>query len=297
LRRKVGSAIYHEPNHILRLARSPSVVTVLDLSVIHYPHLHPPERVKYFERYFAASSIGADLLIVPSEFTRRDLIQTLTLDPAKIRVVPMGVDTRFRPLAAPDIMDVLRLYELTPGRYVLALGTREPRKNLERLLDAYLALPSDLRATYQLVLVGPSGWQAQVLERRIAALVRDGSLRLLGYVPDDARPALYAGAAAFAYPALYEGFGLPPLEALACGTPVLTSQNSPMAEMLAGFVELVDPLDVPAMTRGLIGLLTDPTKRQRAAQEGARYAATFQWQACVERTIAVYQELDMKGFA
>jgi alpha-1,3-rhamnosyl/mannosyltransferase len=297
LRRQIGSAIYHEPNHILRLSRPPTVVSVLDLSVIHYPEFHPRERVKYFERYFSASSTGADLIITPSEFTRRDLIQTLALDPAKIRVVPMGVDEKFKPLSAPNIVDVLRPYELIPGRYILALGTREPRKNLERLLDAYLALPSDLRKSYKLILVGPSGWQAQALERRIAALTRDGTLRSLGYVPDDARPALYNGAAAFAYPALYEGFGLPPLEALACGRPVLTSHNSPMAEMLGGFVDLVDPLDVPAITQGLAGLLTDPTRRQRAQQDGARHAATFRWQACVERTIAVYRELESRRVA
>jgi len=296
LRRRIGSAIYHEPNHILRLSRHPSVVTVHDLSVIHYPQLHPRERVTYFERYFAASLTGADRIITPSEFTRRDLIQTMALDPEKIRVVPMGVDALFRPMSPPEITGVLHQHELTPRGYVLAVGTREPRKNLERLLDAYFALPSDLRERYKLVLVGPAGWQAQALERRVATLARDGALRVLGYVPNDSRPALYAGAAAFAYPALYEGFGLPPLEALACGTPVLTSQNSPMAEMLGGFAELVDPLDVAAITRGLMTLLTDPPRRLHTAQHGARHAATFRWQACVDRTIAVYRELDANGF-
>ena len=287
----IGASVHHEPNHILRTLQGPSVVTVHDLSVLHFPGFHPKERVRYFERHFARSSEGADIVIADSEFIRRDLLATLSLDPAKIRVVPLGVGPEFRPMAAAAVRSILERHGLRPGGYLLAVGTREPRKNLERLIDAYLDLPRDVRARHVLALAGPRGWRAEALERRIAALERDGSVRSLGYVPDQSRPALYGGASGFAYPSLYEGFGLPPLEAAACGTPVLTSVDSPMAEVLGGVAELADPLDTAAMTHGLERILTDAGLRRRAAVDGPRRAAAFGWDACVARTMAVYDEL------
>lgn len=287
----IGHALYHEPNHILRSPRGPSIVTVHDLSVLHYPAFHPRERVRYFERHFARSAERADIVIADSEFIRRDLLETLRLDPAKIRVVPLGVGAEFRPLPECQVRPVLERHGLAPGGYLLAVGTREPRKNLEQLIDAYLDLPREVRARHTLALVGPQGWRAEALERRIAALERDGAVRSLGYVPDEARPALYNGAAGFAYPSRYEGFGLPPLEAAACGTPVLTSCRSPMAEVLEGVAELVDPLDAAAITRGLVRILTDPDVRARACLEGPRRAAAFTWDTCVARTMAVYDEV------
>jgi alpha-1,3-rhamnosyl/mannosyltransferase len=287
----IGGSVHHEPNHILRTLHGPSVVTVHDLSVLHFPGFHPKDRVRYFERHFARSSEGADIVIADSEFIRRDLLATLNLDPAKIRVVPLGVGPEFRPTTLAAQKAVLDRHGLAPGRYLLAVGTREPRKNLERLIDAYLDLPREARARHVLALAGPRGWRAEALERRIAALERDGSVRSLGYVPDQARPALYGGASGFAYPSLYEGFGLPPLEAAACGTPVLTSIDSPMAEVLDGVAELVDPLDTAAITAGLARILTDPDMRRAAAFAGPRRAAAFGWDACVARTMAVYDEL------
>jgi len=290
-RRELGAALYHEPNHILRLSHRPSVVTVMDLSVLRYPHFHPADRVHYFERHFVPALNRANLIITPSAFTRDELVGALHIDPATIRVVPLGVDESFRPMPEADVIAALRPYDLPVGDYVLALGTREPRKNLERLLDAYLDLPPDLRARHRLVLVGPAGWRAEALERRIASLARDGTLLSLGYVPDHVRSALYNGAAVFAYPSLYEGFGLPPLEALACGTQVLTSQNSPMAEILGAAADLIDPLNVPMMTSGLARLLTDPDLRRRAITSGPALAEHLRWSACIAGTVEVYREV------
>ena len=286
--RTLPCQLYHEPNHIVTAPAGPRVVvTMHDLSVLHFPQFHPPARVRAMTRArFAASAARADRVIAGSEHTRQDVIATLGVDPAKVDVVHHGAGPEFRPGAD---LAVLAEHGLAPGRYLLALGTREPRKNLGRLLDAYMALPADLRADHPLALVGPPGWRAEALEARIDALQRTGAVRLLGYVPDGHRPALYGGAAGFAYPSLYEGFGLPVIEAAACGAPVLTSTGSPMAEVLGDLAILVDPEDPGAIAAGLQRLLTDPAVARAARDAAPGVAGRFTWQACVAGTIDVYR--------
>ena len=286
-----GEAIYHEPNHVAVPLRCAKVVTIHDLSVLHYPDMHPPERIRYFGKRLAKSAQDAARIITGSSFIKRDIVATLGIDPAKIRVVPYGVAPEFAPLPSADVSRALDRYSLQPGGYLLAVGTREPRKNLERLLDAYLSLPTAIRAERPLVLAGPAGWRAEQLERRLEQAERKGAVRRLGYIPDADRTALYTGAAAFAYPSLYEGFGLPPLEAAACGTPVLTSVNSPMEEVLGDVAILVDPLDAGSIAAGLARLLADPGIAARAHRAGPARAARFTWSSSVEGTINVYREV------
>jgi alpha-1,3-rhamnosyl/mannosyltransferase len=152
-------------------------------------------------------------------------------------------------------------------------------------------LPATLRARVPLALVGPPGWRIEKLEERIGELERSGHMKRLGYVPDADRPALYAGAAGLAYPSLYEGFGLPPLEAAACGIPVLTSRDSPMEEVLGEKAVLVDPLDVDAIREGLLRLVDDPAFATTARNAAPDWHERYSWEACVARTLAVYREL------
>jgi alpha-1,3-rhamnosyl/mannosyltransferase len=284
-------AIYHEPNHILQPFDGRSVVTIHDLSVLRFPQFHPASRVRYFTRNLRDTLDRADRIIVDSGFIGRELTTEYGVDAARIRMVPLGVAAEFRAMTAAETAGVLATHGLRPGGYVLAVGTREPRKNLERLVAAYLMLPAALRTRCPLALVGPRGWRAAGLEERFDALERDGQIRRLGYVPDAERPALYAGAAGLAYPSLYEGFGLPPLEAAASGVPVLTSRDSPMEEVLGGTAVLVDPLDVDAIRAGLVRLVQDDAMREEAARLGPGWGARFGWESCVARTVAVYREL------
>ena len=284
-------AIYHEPNHVAVPLRCAKVVTIHDLSVLHYPDMHPPERIRYFGKGLVKSAHEAARIITGSSFIKRDIVATLGIDPGKIRVVPYGVAPEFAPLASAEAREALDRYSLQPGGYLLAVGTREPRKNLERLLDAYLSLPNAIRAERPLVLAGPAGWRAEQLEGRLEQAERKGAVRRLGYIPDADRTALYAGAAAFAYPSLYEGFGLPPLEAVACGTPVLTSAHSPMEEVLGDAAVLVDPLDTGSIAAGLARLLADPDAAAEARRRGPARAARFTWASSVEGTIGVYREV------
>lgn len=284
--------VFHEPNHIVQAPRGARVVlTIHDLSVLHYPELHPADRVRAMGGRIAASAARADRIITPSEFIRQDVIGALGIDPGKVRAVHHGVGAEFRPLAAEAIGPVLEGHGLRPGGYLLALGTREPRKNLERLIEAFMSLPDAVRAGRPLVLAGAPGWRAERLEQRIERLQREGAVRRLGYVPDAQRPALYAGAAGFAYPSIYEGFGLPPLEAAACGTPVLTSAASPMAEVLGDAALLIDPLDAGAIAAGLEGLLTRPELAVAARAGAPGWSARFTWARAVSGTVGVYREL------
>ena len=282
--------VYHDPNHLLRPMGCPGVVTMHDLSILHYPQFHPPERVEAMSDAMQAAARQAERIITGSAFIARDIAMTLGVGADRVRVVPYGVGAEFGPLgAAAD--DVLGSYGLRRGGYVLAVGTREPRKNLERLLEAFLSLPAALRSARPLILVGPPGWQATRIEARLDAAERSGQVRRLGYVPDDHRAPLYSGAACFAYPSLYEGFGLPPLEAAACGCPVLTSLDSPMQEVLGAVATLVDPLEVASIAAGLRSVLEDGERAAAARLAGPVRAARFTWGASVAGTISVYREV------
>lgn len=221
---------------------------------------------------------AASLLCI-SEATRADLTVRFPLTAPKAVVTPLAADPSFAAaVPMPGHRDL-------NGEYVLAVGTLEPRKNLERLLDAWLLLAPELRKRLSLALVGPRGWE----DEAILAKAEAAGARLLGRVSDDELRALYAGASAFAYPSLYEGFGLPPLEAMTAGTPVLTSNISSLPEVVGDAALLVDPLSVEAIADGLTQLLTDEALCTRLRAAGPARAAEFSWARTARETLAALQ--------
>lgn len=210
-----------------------------------------------------------------SEATRVDLERLFPGVAGKTVVTPLAADgSFFEPVAETGHPELER-------PYVLAVGTLEPRKNLERLLDAWLRLAPDLRSRYDLALVGPRGWDdADIVTKATATRAR-----LLGRVTDAQLRALYAGASAFAYPSLYEGFGLPPLEAMAAGAPVLTSDVSSLPEVVGDAAVLVDPHDVDAIASGLTRILTDPVLADDLRRAGRARAASFSWNRTAQETL------------
>ncbi len=211
-----------------------------------------------------------------SQATRDDLERLFPVSRGKALVTPLAADPSFgAPVATPGHPELTR-------PYVLAVGTLEPRKNLERLLDAWLALDPAVRERHDLALVGPRGWDDETIVGKAEA----AGARLLGRVSDDELRALYAGAAAFAYPSLYEGFGLPVLEAMAAGAPVLTSNVSSLPEVAGDAALLVDPLDTAAITAGLEQLLTDDALAARLRADGPVRAAEFSWGRTARETLA-----------
>jgi alpha-1,3-rhamnosyl/mannosyltransferase len=283
--------IYHEPNFMLRPFAGPSVVTIHDLSVLHYPQFHPRERVRYFERELHHSLARADHIITDAPQIRDEVIQQLGVAGTRVTSVPLGIDAGYRPLTASQRQNVLHAHGLTDKSYLFCAATLEPRKNLAGLVNAYERLPTALRQRHPLVMAGASGWGEERFAARLATLERRGALRRLGYVAEADLPALYGGARAFAFPSFYEGFGLPPLEAMACAIPVLTSAGTTMAALLNGAALLTDPHDEEAITRGLERLLTDDTLAERALIEGPALAKHYSWRRCADRMVEIYRML------
>lgn len=283
-------ACYHEPNMIPRPFGGVTVSTFQDLAWHRHPEVHPVERLRWIERHLPRALEQTRRIITTSAFTRHEIVSVLGVDPARIDVVPLGVDGRFHPRGPDETAPVLAQRSLSPGGYLLSVGTVEPRKNLGRLLRAYANLPSALAERFPLVVVGASGWLNSPELASMEALERAGRLRYLGYVDEAELPVLYAGARAFAYPSLYEGFGLPPLEAMASGTPVLCSAGTAMAEVVEGCGLQVDPLDEGAIAEALRVLLEDDGTAERLSALGMARAAGFTWERCARDTLTTYRK-------
>ncbi len=289
LGRRLGGAVYFEPNYVLVKYDGPAIATIHDLSTLRFPEFHPARRVRLHERHLRATVARADHLITVSELVRREAMDLLGVAPGRITAVPNGIDRSFRPLPPDDatLRRTLARSGLTAGGYVLSVGTLEPRKNIDTLLTAWQGLPAALRQAHSLVLAGSTGWKSAGTESRLAALERTGEVRRLGFVPDAELPALYAGARLFVYPSLYEGFGLPPLEAMATGTPVLTSRGTAMEEVAAGAALLVDPRDPEEIGRVLAAALGSPELLRDLARRGVTRAAEFSWERAADAIVTV----------
>ena len=284
-------AVYHSPNYFLAPHDGPSVATVHDLSITRYPETHPPARRRYFELAFEKTLKRASMLITVSETVRQELLSDYSLAPEKVRTVYLGVSDAFTPMGVDSTRSVLHKYGLTHGNYALSVATLEPRKKLDRLIAAYAQLPTALRKAYPLVLVGSMGWLNTPLQRLIEQAHNQGWLRFLGYVPQEELPVIYAGARAYAMTSIYEGFGLPVLEAMACGVPVLTSSVSCMPEVADGAALLAHPDDSDALRQQLHRVLTDDPWRAQAVPLGLARAQHLTWERCVEDTMRVYAQV------
>lgn len=287
--RSLRGYLFHAPNYILPTFADPGIATIHDLSHLRYPQFHPRERIAYLERRLPDTLRRAGCLISDSAFIRQEIITLLGVAPHRIHVAPLGVDPVFHPRSAVEIQPVLDRYRLAGVPYLLVVATLEPRKNLARTVAAYARLPAALRQRYPLALAGAPGWLSEDLERAIAPLERTGQARRLGYIPQDDLPMIYAGAFAFAYPSLYEGFGLPVLEALASGIPTLISDRASLPEVAGDAALYVDPEDVDDLSAGLERLLSDDVWRATTVAAGLQQAGRFSWERCIDQTVAAYR--------
>jgi alpha-1,3-rhamnosyl/mannosyltransferase len=266
----------------------PTVTTVHDLSVIEHPEWHPTERVRLFERHFAAGLRRAARLIAVSEFTKARLVGGFGLAPELIAVTYQAPRESFRPRSPAEVRGVLEQLRL-PERFFLFVGTLEPRKNVGALLEAYHQLPAVQRRRLPLVIVGAWGWRSAGLVEQMERTTGAGEVRHLGYVDERALAGLYSACTAFVWPSLYEGFGLPPLEAMACGAPVIVSGTSALPEVVgAGGLQL-DPSNGPAWTAALERMAEDTAWRETWVRRGLTRAAEFSWQRCCHETATCYR--------
>ncbi|MDA8220007.1 MAG: glycosyltransferase family 1 protein [Dehalococcoidales bacterium] len=276
------------PAHVLPVYRGcPSVVTIHDLGYLRFPEAHRPLSRWHLRWGTAYSAHAAKRVIAVSAATKQDLIDRLGLSPAKISVVPEACPPGFEPLADPEVGQVIAgEYGLNPP-YIVTVGTVHPRKNVTRLLQAFAAARKRNRLPHQLALIGQPGWRSDVIQSLIAELGLADAVIMTGYVPDEHLPSLLGAAEALVFPSLYEGFGLPVLEAMACRVPVIAANASSLPEVVGDAGLLVDPLDVDELAEAIGRLLGDERLREDLAERGYARARTFSWERAARDTLAV----------
>ncbi|MBA1275227.1 glycosyltransferase family 4 protein [Stutzerimonas azotifigens] len=289
--RDCSDALYHGTNFFIPPFPGKSVATFHDLSPFTWAHCHAPQRIRYLQKELGKTLERADALITDSEFTRRELAAYFSWPIEHIHAVPLASSEEFRPRTADELRDVLAGHGLEPGGYSLFVGTLEPRKNIETLLDAYGRLPAPLKKRWPLVLTGYQGWRNDEIRKRLDQAVDEGWARHLGFVPSEDLPLLFAGARLFTFPSLYEGFGLPVLEAMSSGVPVVCSNSSSLPEVAGNAALMCDPQDTVALTELIARGLEDESWRVSAITDGLTHAASFSWQRCAMQTMDVYRRV------
>lgn len=282
--------LYHEPNTIPFPCDHATVTTLHDLSVILHPEWHPAGRVAFHEKHFRASLSRSRHFITVSEFTRQEVIAHLGIAPERITRIHHGVNPALALLPAEQTAAALERLGLPP-RYLLFVGSIEPRKNVLMLLRAYCALPDNLRRDCPLLLVGNWGWNCAEIAAYWQSEGRARGVLHLGYAADAARTVLYNGARALVFPSLYEGFGLPPLEMLACGGAVLASTAAAVVEVVGSKAHVIDPHDVDAWRDAMRRIISDDDWRQSLRDGAVEVARPFTWERCAAETLAVYRRV------
>lgn len=283
-----GASLFHATEHLLPpLKDIPTVLTVHDLIFERYPKYHKIKNYLYLKAAMPLYCRRATAIIAVSESTRGDIVDLYDIAPKKITVIPEAAAPNFRQQPAERVEAVRRRYGLPP-RYILVVGTIEPRKNLRRLVDACGPLFVDDLAD-ALVLVGSKGWLYEDFFQHLETLPWRKEVLHTGFVPEEDLPAIYGGALLTVQPSLYEGFGLPVLEAMACGCPVCASDASSLPEVGADAARYFDPLNTEEMTHCISQILRDPDLRQEMADKGLARARDFSWESTARQTLAVYQ--------
>ncbi|NIH15479.1 glycosyltransferase family 1 protein [Serratia symbiotica] len=289
--RKHRDAIYHSPNFYLPPKTDRCLATFHDLSVFTWPQCHPAERVLFMQKELLLTIKRADILITDSEFTRLELAEYFNLPLSQVYAAKLASSDDFYPREAEKLKPFLAPLGLKADHYCLFTGSIEPRKNIETLLDAYERLPLALRLANPLVISGFYGWSSAGLHQRFERAENACWLHYLGYAKSAVLPYLFAGARSFLFPSLYEGFGLPVLEAMASGIPVVCSDSASLPEVAGDCALMCAAKDVDTLTELIQKSIEDDAWREQARINGINRAKQFSWQRCAQETIFAYQQV------
>jgi len=287
LQRECGAELLHYPANVgLMRGDAKFVLTVHDLAFIRNPEWFTPTRSNYYRRATLRSAPRAERIITVSRAARDDLIELAGVDPDRIDVIHNGVEPEFHPRSAEEVQQVRDSLRL-PERFVLFVGTLEPRKNVIRLVRAWEQIAEE--ADVDLVIVGRSGWKTEPILQTIERSRLFRRIHLVGHVPGSQLPAVYTAAKALVWPSLFEGFGLPPLEAMACGTPALTSNTSSLPEVAGDAAVLVNPHDTDTIAAGMLNIVQNEEFRKELRARGIVRAKQFTWDRAADLTIQTYR--------
>jgi len=267
------------------------VVTVFDLTPIKHPTYHTKGMISRYISDFPHLLKNADMVIAISNCTKNDIIEHFDVAEERVRVTPLAANDDYKQISDKNAIDKIKsIYDIDKD-YILFVGTLEPRKNLVNLLKAYSILPDYLKHDYALVLCGKKGWYYEEIFETVRELKLENKVIFTGYVPDEDIPLLMNGAAVFVYPSFYEGFGLPPLEAMACGTPVISTNVSSIPEVVGDAGILVSPTDVEELSDAMLRVLDSETLKAQLSEKGLKQASKFSWRATAGKTMEVYNEV------
>jgi glycosyltransferase involved in cell wall biosynthesis len=267
------------------------VMTIHDVSFLHFPEYHTEANRVHCLNGTLEGAISADRIIAISEHTKKDLVEYFNVPDERIAVTPLAARSEFHPRPQDQVRERVRKNWGLDEPYILSVGTLEPRKNIRRLIGAFCSLPPEIAGKYSLVVAGGKGWLSSEIYKFVSDMGAESRVRFLGYVPDAELPWLYCGATCFAYPSLYEGFGMPPLEAMASGVPVITSNTSSLPEVVGDSGLQVDPGSEDAIREGILKVLLNDELRSSMARNSLKRAALFSWEKTASETLAVYESL------
>jgi len=266
------------------------IVTIHDISSILFPQWHTRYTRRWVKDRIHLAKEKAHKIIVDSVHTKKDLVRTLDVSEDSITVIYGGVGEQFQPIKNQGVLNQIKKRYNIKDKYLLFLGTLEPRKNIPGLIRAFHKIKNRF-PDYQLVIAGKRGWKFQEIFKTVGELRLEDKVIFTGYLPGEDTPLLYSGAQAFVYPTLYEGFGFPPLEAMASGIPVITSNLSSLPEVVGEAGILIDPNNIDELSRTIESVLCDENLRKGLREKGLRQAAKFSWKRCAQETLKIYQEV------
>ena len=269
-----------------------TIAVVHDMAYRTCPETVRGKTRKILERAMEKSCKRADKIVTISEFSKKEILRYIAVEETKIEVVPWGVDTKvYHDRYSADSIERIKSNYSISGEYILYLGTIEPRKNIERLIRAYSILNKRKPGVPVLVLAGKKGWYYDEIFNAVEELHLEDKVKFLGYVPEKEVPVLLCGAKMFVFPSLYEGFGLPPLEAMACGAPVVTSDAASLPEIAKDAAVLVDPSSIESIANGMDMLITNDDLREKVVKAGLERAKKYRWEKSAERMEHICREL------
>lgn len=288
--RKDNVDLYQGSNSIPLVHICRTVVTIYDLAFELFPQYFPIKSLLFYKCIVPTAARKADKIITLSYSTKNDLVNFYKIPPSKIEVIYCSVDHFFKPInESVTLQKVLKKYNITQ-QYILFVGALQPRKNIQKLIEAYVMLKENQKISHKLVIVGGTGWYySEIFKLKEKFKLKD-EVVFTGYVPGADLPFLYNGAELFVYPSLYEGFGIPPLEAMACGTPVITSNTSSLPEVVSDAAVVINPYDVEELAQAMGRILKDNELKKILRKKGLRRAKFFSWRKSAQKTLAVFKE-------
>jgi len=282
--------LYHEPNFIPICFDLPTIITVHDMSIFRMPASHRKELVEFFNKKFPAAIKRSQGIIVDSNFSKDEVISYFPDVAHKIYVAHLAASKNFYPRTFQETQLALDKYRLGYKKYFLSVGTMEPRKNLITSLRAFNSIPQSVRNNYPLVIVGAKGWGGDEYLTEFQEIILNGQVKFLGYVDEMTLPYLYTGATLMSYPSIYEGFGLPPIEAMSCGTPVVVSNTTSLPEVVGNAGIKISPLDVDQLKEVMLRIIEDEIYSEGVVNLGINQAKSFTWEKTAQQTYLAYQK-------